>query len=256
MARLKGSKDKKPRVQFCPKGHDTLVVGRDSSGMCTECKRIKYVPVKVDTRIKQFCINRHDTLICGRYDNGHCIECRRIQGLERRIDIDKDSRLQQFCPKGHNKDIVGRAKNRSCAECARIKSKIAYYENKEGSLAKKKKWNLDNPEKVKIQQDKYRKAHPEVHRISALKQKTNRGLRVVAWGQEGMVEYYRNMPPGMTEEHIIPLQGDLVSGLHVIWNLDYLPKSKNSSKSNKCTPEEATRFYEQILIGVGLKYKI
>jgi hypothetical protein len=63
-----------------------------------------------------------------------------------------------------------------------------------------------------------------------------RKLRAPGWyidQKASILEFYKNCPEGFHVDHIIPLQGKTVSGLHVLNNLQYLTKSENQHKSNK-----------------------
>lgn len=46
-------------------------------------------------------------------------------------------------------------------------------------------------------------------------------------------EIYDNCPEGYHVDHIIPLQGEFISGLHIETNLQYLPALDNIKKGNK-----------------------
>ena len=59
-------------------------------------------------------------------------------------------------------------------------------------------------------------------------------LKTPGWSDlEAIKEFYGNCPEGMQVDHIVPLNGENVSGLHVLENLQYLSKEDNLSKSNK-----------------------
>lgn len=76
--------------------------------------------------------------------------------------------------------------------------------------------------------------------IRSAKYRASKLLRCPAWVDEKesdlIEEFYKNCPKGYQVDHVYPLQGELVSGLHVLSNLQYLTIAENASKRNKFTP--------------------
>lgn len=249
---------------ICSKSFYVLPCDLKTTKYCSRiCRAI------VDT--KKICVRGHNISVVGRTKRGICRECKKIAKIEFNTAIKNGyvpEAVVQFCPKGHDTFVTGRYPNRICKQCIldyqviyriehpneiKEKNKQWRHAHREEVAIKELEWNRKNKEILKIKKKIYRDNHPEIYRPMLLRNTTNRGLRVVSWGQEGMKQFYRNMPKDMSEDHIIPLQGKLVSGLHVIWNLQYLSPEANSKKGNKINLIEATKFYENILIEARLK---
>jgi hypothetical protein len=208
----------------------------------------------------KFCIHDHDISIVGRTKDGKCRECLRISRRKRYVHHPK--KKTQFCPQGHDKDVVGKNAHGCCKECKREKKR----KYKPGERPKKQICVNNHDTFVcgrssigrcnqcgSNDQKQYRIENPKIIKISMANSRAKRKSSFVQFGQKGVKEFYDKMPDGMTGDHIIPLVNDDVKGLHVIWNLQYLTPSKNSSKSNKCNLLQASEWYGKILEKAGLK---
>ncbi len=116
------------------------------------------------------------------------------------------------------------------------------------------KWVTKNQSRVKEIKDRYVKNNPEAVKKSKLKWEAANGKKKLAGVRryqasklnatppwltkeqlKEMTLFYVNCPEGHEVDHIIPIRGENVCGLHVPWNLQYLTISENRKKSNKVT---------------------
>jgi len=116
--------------------------------------------------------------------------------------------------------------------------------NKDKVRATKKKWRLNNKETKAAYEKAYAKANPSKCSASRAKRRAAEIQRIPPWltaeDYKKIQEIYAEAKAltattGIPHEvdHIIPLRGISVSGLHVPSNLQILTKAANLSKSNK-----------------------
>ena len=139
-----------------------------------------------------------------------------------------------------NPEQIRESNKRYCAENAeKIAKKNQKWakDNPEKRKAQNQKWAKDNPEKVKAKLQKWRQRNPGRAKADHAKRRAAKKQAMPAWlskSQIGeIVQIYETCPKGWHVDHVIPLRGATVSGLHVPWNLKSIPASENLRKSNK-----------------------
>ena len=107
----------------------------------------------------------------------------------------------------------------------------ATYLSKEG---KKEKRYLSNNKTQSERYKRWQQNNKDKVRLKAANERAARLQRSPQWAdKEAIKDFYLNCPEGHHVDHIVPLRGKEVSGLHVIENLQYLPAKENMSKGNR-----------------------
>ena len=116
-------------------------------------------------------------------------------------------------------------KTTRCRTCARN-----YQRKSEDEYGHMSRWQKKNREHLRAYQREYYKG-----KYAARNAKHDKRIkeRFVYDDMDEIQEFYRNCPTGFHVDHIVPLNGKNVSGLHTVSNLQYLPATENLRKSNK-----------------------
>ncbi len=88
--------------------------------------------------------------------------------------------------------------------------------------------------KMRAYYQQYSKANRALCNARLAKYRTSKLQATPSWVNfSELQKIYLNCPKGMEVDHIIPLRGEKVCGLHVPWNLQYLTRSDNARKGNR-----------------------
>ena len=80
----------------------------------------------------------------------------------------------------------------------------------------------------------YMAGSKHIYRAAKARYRASKLQATPKWADlEAIKEIYKNCPVGYHVDHIVPLQGKLVCGLHVHENLKPIPAEENLAKSNK-----------------------
>lgn len=122
-------------------------------------------------------------------------------------------------------------------EKIKAKDKHYYEKNKDKYLANAAKWAKENPEKARECTNRYGRANQPKKNARTAEYRARKIHATPVWltkqHKAEIRAIYENCPKGYHVDHVIPLRGEEVCGLHVPWNLQYLPGVENMSKGNK-----------------------
>lgn len=137
------------------------------------------------------------------------------------------------CKHGH---IAERHVTGGCVVCANADQARYYHQSPEKYKLKNREYFQKDVVKQnnKIRQRKFYSDNAPLCRAISAKCRADRNLRIPAWSDLELIkQFYTHCPDGYEVDHIVPLLGEKVSGLHVLCNLQYLTVAQNRAKHNK-----------------------
>lgn len=145
------------------------------------------------------------------------------------------------CKYGHVAERL--TSSRDCLTCSNEKRKSYRQKNIEKERIRQDSWTRENRDKVNANNRRYKKANTAKGAADSALRRADKRQRTPCWltdeDRELMEDIYalsqlRSEMTGVQHhvDHVIPLRGELVSGLHTPWNMQILTAADNVAKGN------------------------
>lgn len=120
-------------------------------------------------------------------------------------------------------------------------SREYYAAHKQAVTARISAWRDKNSEKLKVYQRNWHVRHPVSVRVKVVRYRARKLRAMPSWVSTKDIEHVYRECRRRTQEtgviyhvdHIVPLKGKTVCGLHVAWNLQIITAHENQTKRNK-----------------------
>jgi hypothetical protein len=144
------------------------------------------------------------------------------------------------CKHGHLAERYTASK--TCCECANATANKTKSKDRAKYTASSVAWNKQNPQKTFEYHRAIRLRNPGQRNLWTMNYRNAKANRMPKWLNAGelfeMESVYtycsalRKIGLDYHVDHVVPLRGKSISGLHVPWNLQVLPGRENMSKGN------------------------
>lgn len=211
------------------------IIGRILIKTCRICKQNKY--------LGEFSIRKQKNRKDGR--RSECKACikdyKAKRYKERRTEILAKEKLDRdLNPEKHKKrSRTYRDKNK---KAIKERAKLSYIKNRKRNIERATNWNRLNKKRRSDICKISAKKNPHTSTANLAKRRANKKTATPKWAELDKIKFvYKKakelsilLGVNLQVDHVIPLQGKDVRGLHVWANLQLLEASLNLSKGNRC----------------------
>ena len=125
-----------------------------------------------------------------------------------------------------------------CKDCDRKRARAYYLKNKEKAQARTEAYRKENLDKHRIYSKRHYETNKHQYRQREMAYQLAKRQQAPDWltkahqvEMEGVYQFCQIFSDFQVD-HIVPIRGKQISGLHVPWNLRAITRSENAQKSN------------------------